>query len=66
MEALSSTKAEYIGTYEATWKVIWFQRLILEITKSNQPMHPQLLLVDNQGAIKLAENLRFHERTKTY
>ena len=62
--ALSSTEAEYIGTSEATREAIWPQRLLLEITESNQPTHLQLLFADNQGAIKLAENPHFHERTK--
>ena len=38
--------------------------LLLEITASNQPKHLQLPLGDNQGAVKLAQNPRFHERTK--
>ena len=62
--ALSSTEAGYIGTSEATREAIWHQRLLLEITESHQPRHLQPLLVDNQGAIKLAENPRFHKRRK--
>jgi len=62
--ALSSTEAEYIGTSEATREAIWLQRLLHELTQSDKPTNPQLLFVDNQGAIKLTENPRFHERTK--
>jgi len=62
--ALSSTEAEYIGTSEATREAIWLQRLLYELIESDQLTYPQLLFVDNQAAIKLTENPRFHERTK--
>jgi len=62
--ALSSTEAEYIGRAEATREAIWLQRLLHELTQSDKPTNPQLLFVDNQVAIKLTENSRFHERTK--
>lgn len=63
MIALSSTEAEYIGCSEAAREAIWLQRLYTDFTPMTKPT-PMLLNVDNQGAIKLSENPRFHERTK--
>ena len=60
--SLSSTEAEYIGYSEATREAIWLRRLYHEITQTNPA--PQLLQCDNQGALKLCENPKFHERAK--
>ena len=60
--SLSSTEAEYIGYSEATREAIWLRRLYHEITQIRPA--PQLLRCDIQGAIKLGENPKFHERTK--
>lgn len=64
--ALSSTEAEYIGTSEAAREAIWIWRLFDDLSQhlQQQQQQPQQLYVDNQGAIKLTENPRFHERTK--
>lgn len=62
--ALSSTEAEYIGSTEAAKEAIWLQRLYSDLNPGIASPPPLPLYVDNQGAIKLAENPRFHERTK--
>lgn len=61
--ALSSTEAEYVACSIAAKEAIWLMRLAkeLDLDLTNQS---QLLFVDNQGAIKLSENPRFHERIK--
>ena len=60
--SLSSIEAEYIGYSEATQEAIWLRRLYHEITETKPA--PQLLRCDNQGAIMLGENPKFHEQTK--
>lgn len=62
--ALSSTEAEYISCSEAAREAIWLQRLFLDLSGSTPDSTPMLLYADNQSAIKLSENPRFHERTK--
>ena len=67
--ALSSTEAEYMAVTDASKEGIWLRSLYSEIklwNPSQQPQQPQpqLILVDNNGAIELAKNPKHHDRTK--
>ena len=58
----SSTEAEYVALSHATQEIVWLRRLLNDIgEKQDQPSN---INEDNQGAIKLAKNPRFHKRTK--
>ena len=60
--ALSSTESEYIGQTHALKEVLWVRQLLGEIT--TKFTMPTTLLSDNQGAIALAKNNKFHARSK--
>jgi hypothetical protein len=63
--ALSTTEAEYMAITEARKEIVWLQRLLQEIGRVPESNGPtSLLLSDNQGAISLAKNPKFHQRTK--
>jgi len=66
--ALSTTEAEYIGSCEASKEAIWIPRLFNNISPNlglpSSSVEACLLYEDNQGAIALIENPRFHQRTK--
>jgi hypothetical protein len=60
--ALSTTEAEFIAACEATKEGIWIRRLLLELFPEwNKPIP---IKCDNQSAIELIKNPRFHQRTK--
>jgi hypothetical protein len=60
--ALSTTVSEYIAACEATKTIIWLSCLLEEITGVEQQKIP--LFCDKQGAVRLAYNAEFHQRTK--
>ena len=60
--ALSSTEAEYMGLCAAVQEAIWLKRLLKELKV--YPDATVLIHQDNQGAIALAKNPVFHQRTK--
>jgi hypothetical protein len=60
--SLSTTEAEYIALTHATKEAIWLKNLISELFGSITT--PILILADNQSAIALAKDDRFHSRTK--
>jgi hypothetical protein len=60
--AQSTVEAEYMAAASATKEAIWLRSLLTGIGCA--PEHPTVLRVDNEGAIKLAENPRHHELTK--
>eukprot|EP00253_Pinus_taeda_P005139 PITA_05139 len=60
--ALSSTKAEYRGAAKASCEAVWLRRMLADMHVSQAGPTP--LFCDNQGVLKLAKNLVFHERTK--
>lgn len=60
--SLSSCEAEYISAAESVKGIIWFKRLLQEIT-NNECIQP-ILYIDNQSAIRLVKNAEFHKRTK--
>ena len=60
--ALSSTEAEYIAAAHASKEVVWLRRLLSELGQApNAPTH---LHIDNQSAIAITKNPKFHDRTK--
>jgi hypothetical protein len=60
--SLSSTEAEYVAQTHAAKEAIWLRSFVSEIAGEN----PRLLTIhcDNQGAIALAKDNKFHSRTK--
>ncbi|PNF28358.1 hypothetical protein B7P43_G17909 [Cryptotermes secundus] len=59
--AISSTEAELVAASEATREVLWLSRLFKEITNVNEV---PILQVDNDAAIRLAQDPILHGRTK--
>ena len=59
---LSSTKAEYVAETHATKEGIWLKTFVKEIT--GEKKGPLTIMADNQGAIVLAKDNKFHARTK--
>jgi len=59
---LSSTESEYIAQTHAAKEAIWIQSFIAEVQGKEEK--GLTLLCDNQGAIALAKDNRFHSRTK--
>lgn len=59
--AISSTEAEIVAASEGARELMWMKRLFKELMNSS---HTPSLFVDNEAAIKLAQNPEFHNRTK--
>ena len=63
--ALSSCEVEYMAQTQAAKEAIWLTRLLSELDVGlGLPSKPVLIKADNQGAIALASDPRFHTRTK--
>jgi len=60
--AFSMVEAEYIGLSDAAKEAIWISSLFTHLLRLDA--YPQEIFVDNQGAIQLAKNPKFHECTK--
>ena len=60
--AKSTTEAEYIALSQATQEAVWLRRLLLDLGCSTDL--PTSIHEDNQGAIELSKNPKFHNRTK--
>ncbi|KAJ7528089.1 hypothetical protein O6H91_16G083400 [Diphasiastrum complanatum] len=60
--ALSSTESEYIAASQATKEAIWLRNLLSDIGLNQYA--PTILFCDNQSAIALSANPRFHSRSK--
>ncbi|KAG5890919.1 hypothetical protein JTB14_024916 [Gonioctena quinquepunctata] len=59
--AISTTEAEIVAASEAAREIVWVKRLFEEIIVLRAV---PTLMVDNEAAIKLAENPEYHRRTK--
>ena len=59
--AISTTEAEIVAASEGAREIVWLTRLFKDMI--NLKGTPELN-VDNEAAIKLAENPEFHKRTK--
>ena len=60
--ALSSTEVEYIATSQSIKEAFWLRNLLSDISLYQQC--PTVLFCDNQSAIVLSANPRFHSRSK--
>lgn len=60
--ALSTTEAEYISASRAVQELTWVDRFISELSAPRTVKN--VLLCDNQSAIKLIKNPEFHQRSK--
>jgi hypothetical protein len=70
--ALSTVEAEYMAYCMAAKEAIWWRQLLSQLyywpinhsTKSLKQLPATIIFADNQGAIALAHNPEFHQRTK--
>ncbi|KAJ3475523.1 hypothetical protein NLI96_g11784 [Meripilus lineatus] len=60
---LSTTEAEYVALTHAAKEAIWLKNLLGELFP-RIPFTPVTIQCDNQGAIALSKDDRFHSRTK--
>ena len=60
--ALSSTEAEYIMQTHVAKEVLWLCSFLWELCSA--PDDPLILNCDNQGAITLTKDNKFHAHTK--
>jgi hypothetical protein len=60
--ALSSTELEYIGQTHSLKEILWVRQFLGELVAKF--VSPTPLLSDNQSAIALAKNNKFHARSK--
>jgi hypothetical protein len=60
--AKSTTEAEYMALSQASCEAIWIRSFLKEIGSHKE--EPILIYGDNQGALKLAQNPQYHNRTK--
>ena len=60
--AKSSTEAEYVALSSATQEAVWLRSLMGDLGR--QMDAPINVYEDNQGAIELAKNAKYHNRTK--
>ncbi len=58
----SSTEAEYAALSGASQEAVWMKRLLADI--GCEQRGPSTILENNQGAIELAKNFKFRNRTK--
>jgi len=61
---LSSTESEYVALTHASKDIIWIQKLLKELSFLFDHSFPTTLFCDNQGAIELSKDSKFHARTK--
>ena len=60
--SLSSTEADYIAQTHTAKEAIWLRSFVSEVTGGDAK--PLTISCDNQGAIALAKDNKFHARTK--
>ena len=60
----STTEAEYIAAAEAAKEAVWIRSFLIGLDATPRASDPISLLCDNTGAIALAEEPRFHNKSK--
>jgi hypothetical protein len=62
--ALSTCEAEYMAQTVAAKEAIWLRQLLQELPPTDESPYATIIYADNQGAIALARDPKFHARTK--
>ena len=62
--ALSTCEAEYGGQTQAAKEAVWLRQLLRGLNPTDPIPYATIIYCDNQGAIALAKDPRFHPRTK--
>jgi hypothetical protein len=62
--ALSTCEAEYMAQTVAAKEAIWLRQLLQELSPTDESPYATIIYADNQGAIALAKDPKFHARTK--
>jgi hypothetical protein len=62
--SLSTCEAEYTGQTQASKEAIWLRQLLRGLNPTDKIPYATIIYCDNQGAITLAKDPRFHPRTK--
>ena len=58
----STTEAEYVAAAQATKEIVWLRKILDDLQETQTTS--TTLFVDNNSAIQLAKNPKFHDRTK--
>eukprot|EP00253_Pinus_taeda_P019844 PITA_19844 len=58
----STIEVEYVATAKAMKEIVWLRKILEDLQVKQVQSTP--LMIDNTFAIKLAENPKFHDRTK--
>src|SRR6266536_5552144 len=61
--ALSTCEAEYSAQTQAAKEAIWLRQLMRSLNPADDILYVTIIYCDNQGAIALARDPRFHPRT---
>ena len=62
--ALSTCEAEYRAQTQASKEAIWLRQLLQNLIPLEQTPYATIIYCDNQGAIALAKDPKYHPRTK--
>ena len=62
--AISTTEAEVVAASEAAREVVWLKRLLSDIVGPAGLDETPEIQIDNEAAIRLAQNPEYHRRTK--
>jgi len=62
--ALSSMEAEYISACEAVKEAVWLREFLATLKIVQSVESPVTVFCDNQSAIKVAKDPRFHNKSK--
>jgi hypothetical protein len=62
--ALSTCEAEYQAQTQASKEAVWLRQLLQNLVPLEQTPYATIIYCDNQGAIALAKDPKYHPRTK--
>jgi hypothetical protein len=62
--AQSTTEAEYYALTKAVSEALWLQQIMKQMMYTGNDIQATKIYGDNQGSLSLAENPKFHQRTK--
>ena len=62
--ALSTCEAEYQAQTQAAKEAVWLRSLLQDLNPTEQTPYATIIYCDNQSAIALAKDPKFHPRTK--